>query len=170
MAVRLLGVDDGPLRSIEFYRSALVDLGNASRKQAFIASRMSAVRRTVATSHEGRGSRTGAMSTPRTAPPIPQQTIVPTRAPASGPALRGRRDREGSVVLSGRNRSSAREVLMAMHPERLAGILAALMWQRAHGVHCALCGARVRTIVVFPGSAGWCPVHEAMLSPEALAP
>lgn len=31
-AVRLLGVDDGPLRSIEFYPSALVDLGDASRE------------------------------------------------------------------------------------------------------------------------------------------
>lgn len=109
------------------------------------------------------------MSTPRTAPPIPQPTTVPTRVPAGGAALRGRGDSEGSVVLSGRNRPSVREVLMAMHPERLAGILAALMWQRTHGARCALCGARVRTIVVFPGSAGWCPVHEAMLPPEALA-
>lgn len=110
------------------------------------------------------------MSTARAASSNAQKVALPERVPTDGPTV-SLVDQDDSVMLSsGRFRPAAREVLMAMHPERLAGILAALMWQRAHGAHCAFCGAHVRTIVVFPGSAGWCPVHEMMLPPEALAP
>lgn len=92
------------------------------------------------------------------------RTLTSASTPATS-ALPGHRPFVASAVA---HRVTVREVLLALHPERLAGIIAALMWQRAHGKHHATCGTQVRTIVVFPGSAGYCPTDRQMLAAEEL--